>query len=101
MQYDLVLSIVNHGFADDVIDASQSVGATGATILHARGSGRHTETIYGVRIDPEKDFVLMLVERTKCKAVMQAVYEKVGLGSPGSGICFALPVDDVVGLKTL
>ena len=98
-KYELVLTIVNRGFADEVVDAAAAAGARGGTVLHGRGTTHNTETIYGVRIEPEKDLVMMVVDKDKCKAIMKSVYEKVGLNSYGSGICFALPVDDVVGLK--
>lgn len=97
--YELVFAIVNRGFADEVIDAAIEKGAQGGTVLHARGASRRTETIYGVRIEPEKDIVLLVVIKDKCKAIMQGIYEKVGLNTHGSGICFAMPIDDVVGLK--
>ena len=34
--HDLILTIVDRGFADDVMDAAKSAGARGGTILHAR-----------------------------------------------------------------
>lgn len=97
--YELVFAIVNKGFAEEVIDAAIAAGAQGGTVMHARGASRRTETVYGVRIEPEKDVVLLVVAKEKCKAIMQGIYEKAGLNTHGSGICFALPVDEVVGLK--
>ena len=32
--------------------------------------------------------------------VLHALYQKVGLQTPGQGIAFSLPVDGVVGLST-
>ena len=97
--YELILAVVNRGFADEVVSAATASGARGGTVMHGRGTSRVTETIYGVPIEPEKDVVMMMVAKDKCKAIMQNIYEKVGLNSHGSGICFALPVDEVVGLK--
>lgn len=31
--------------------------------------------------------------------VLKAIYEKVGLDTPGQGIAFTVPVDDVVGIN--
>ena len=97
--YELIFAIVNRGFADEVIDAAKEQGAVGATVMHARGTSNRTETIFGVRIEPEKDCVLMAVEREKCKPIMQSIYEKDGLNTNGSGICFAMPIDDIMGLR--
>ena len=96
--HELIFVIVNRGFADEVMDAAVEKGAQGGTVLHARGASRRTETVYGVQIDPEKDIVMLVVQKEKCKDIMQSIFDKVGLNSPGSGICFAMPVDDVVGL---
>lgn len=98
-KYELVYAIVNRGFAGEVIDAAISQGARGGTILHGRGTSPVAETIFGVRIEPEKDIILMVIEKAKCKAIMQEIYSKSGLNTHGSGICFALPISDVVGLK--
>ena len=33
------------------------------------------------------------------KDVLHAIYQKVGLDTPGQGIAFTVPVDDVVGIN--
>ena len=38
-EFELVITIVNRGFADKVMDAAKAAGATGGTVLYARGSG--------------------------------------------------------------
>ena len=38
--YELIIAIVNRGFADDVMSAAKSAGATGGTIMNARGTGK-------------------------------------------------------------
>jgi nitrogen regulatory protein PII len=100
MKHELVISIVNQGFADEVIAAANDNGARGATIIAAKGSGLRAEMIYGVKIDPEKELVLMVVERERAQAIIQGIYERVGLNTSGSGICFAMPIDNVVGLHS-
>jgi nitrogen regulatory protein PII len=97
--YELIFVIVNRGFSVEVMDAAMEKGAQGGTILHARGTNKVAETVYGVKIEPEKEIVLMIVDKEKCADIMQSIHEKIGLNTPGSGICFAMPVDDAVGLK--
>ena len=42
----------------------------------------------------------MLVARPQCKKIMQAIYDAGGMKGPGNGICFAWPVETVMGLES-
>ena len=43
---------------------------------------------------------MILVPAEIKEAVLHALYQKVGLQTPGQGIAFSLPVDAVVGLPS-
>ena len=98
-EYKLIIVVVNRGFSEAVMDAAREAGARGGTVLHGRGTSLNTHTVLGVRIEPEKEMLLIAVERDVCRPVMEAVNECAGLGTPGSGICFALPVEDIIGMR--
>ena len=101
-KFDLILTIVNRGFSDQVMDAARAAGASGGTILHARGSGIHEmQEFFGISIQPEKEVVMILVRENERQAIMQAIREQAGLKKPGKGLAFSLPVDDVVGIAHL
>ena len=98
-KFDLIVTIVNRGFADEVMNAARAAGAHGGTILWARGSGVHeTEKFFGISIQPEKELVLILVRHGEKKEIMQAIGREAGLTKEGKGMSFSLPVDDVVGI---
>ncbi len=95
----LIITIVNRGHADLVMETAKAAGAQGGTILHARGSGIHeTEKFFGIAITPEKDVVLILVKTEQRQEIMHAVTEHAELYKEGKGLIFALPVDDVAGI---
>ena len=97
--YEAILCIVNEGFSEAVMDAAREVGARGGTVLHARGTAnKEAETFFNLTIQNEKEIVLILVHEDIKDSVLSALYKAVGLQTPGQGIAFALPVDDVVGL---
>lgn len=99
MQYDLIITVVNRGFADQVVDAAKSAGAHGGTILKGRGTGIHeAEKILGIPIQPDKDIVLTLVCNQIKRDVLHAIAQKAGLNKEGNGLSFSLPVEDVVGI---
>ncbi|GAB1477201.1 hypothetical protein MASR2M70_20390 [Bacillota bacterium] len=98
-EHDLIITIVNRGFSDAVIEASRSAGAQGGTVFYARGTGIHElEKFFGIAVQPEKEVILNLVNKKITKKVMHAIVEEAGLGTPGRGLAFALPVEDVVGI---
>lgn len=99
VDYELIISVVNRGFADDVMDAAKSAGAFGGTVLHARGTGaKEAEKFFGIIVQPEKDMVWILTEREKRSDIMRAIHAGIQMESAGKGMCFSLPVDSVTGL---
>ena len=100
MNYEIVFCIVNNGFSDVVMDAAKEYGAKGGTVLHARGTAnKEAEKIFNITVQPEKEIVMILIPSDIKDNILHAIYKQVGLKTPGQGIAFTLPVDDVVGLK--
>ena len=95
------MCIVNKGFSDSVMDAAKIVGATGGTVLNARGTANNeAEKLFAITIQPEKEIVLILVPSKIKDDILHALYKAVGLNTPGQGIAFAVPVDNVVGINS-
>lgn len=98
-EHEMILCIVNAGFSEAVMDAAKRIGARGGTVLSARGTAaKEAERTFGITIQPEKEIVLILVPSALRDQILHAVYQSVGLDTPGQGIAFALPVDSTVGL---
>ena len=85
--------IVNAGFAGEVVDIARSLGAKGATIINARGSVANRKTILGITIDTEKEIVLSVIEKEVAIKIVEAIKEKMGVGTNAHGLCFFLPVE--------
>lgn len=98
--YDLIVTIVNKGEAENVVDASRRAGAEGGTIMFGRGTGIHEHAkLFGISIEPEKEIVLTLIDRQKSAEVLEAITNEVKLNKPGKGIAFVLEVEKVVGIN--
>ena len=94
----LIISIVNKGYSEELMNAARSAGASGGTIMHARGTGSaEAEKIFGITIEPEKELVMILTKDESRQDIMKAIYSAAGLATRGKGIAFSLPVDDVLG----
>ena len=99
-EFEVILSIVNKGFADRAMDAARAAGAKGGTILHGRGTAApDAEKLFGITIQPEKEIVMILVSGKIKDAVLKALYDAVGTGTDARGIAFTLPVEQAVGLS--
>ncbi len=100
--HDLIVTIVNRGFTDLVMDAALPAGARGGTVVHARGAGaQEASQFFGITIAPEKEMVLILVPHDRKVPVMQAITRGAGLNSEGQGLVFSLPVTDVMGVARM
>lgn len=102
IKHDLILTIVNRGFADEVMSAAKAAGAFGGTVVNARGD-RNARTAAFFRCDysTRKELVLILTEREKRNSIMEAICRDAGLSKEGMGICFSLPVDGVAGIRSI
>ena len=99
-KHEVIICIVNSGFSDDVMDAAREFGARGGTVIRARGTANAAaEKLFNIAIQPEKEIVMILVESKIKNNILHALYRAVGLNTPGQGIAFTLPVENVVGLS--
>ena len=84
-----------------VVDSAKEVGATGATIIPASGTGAHeAKTFFGLSLDIRTDVVLFLVDNEIVEAVLSAIQEAGRFNEPGTGIAFVLAVEQTAGLES-
>ena len=100
-EYELIVVVINAGYADTVMDAAREAGAGGGTVLHAKGTGSmRGEKFYNMRFADEKDMVYIVAHKSEKAAVMKAVNQKAGPDTEARGICFSLPISSVMGLRS-
>lgn len=98
--YKCIMAIINDGFSDLAMQTAKACGATGGTILNARGTAsKDAEKFFNVTIQPEKEIVMILAKNDVVDAILKGLYSAVGTATEAQGIAFALPVDEVAGLK--
>ena len=97
--HEVIFAIVNAGFAEEAMNVARSQGARGGTILNARGVAREKEaTFFGITIHPEKEILMLVVEKTIRDQILNALYKEMGMSKKAQGIAFSLPISDVAGL---
>ncbi|MBR7064879.1 MAG: transcriptional regulator [Treponema sp.] len=93
--HKLITVIANNGYADDIILTARKEGATGGTVVNARGTALPTdEKFLGMEIVPEKEMLFIVVENEKENAILQAIKNLPCLEKEGSGVAFSIPVLD-------
>ena len=98
-KFELIVTIIDSGYSDEVMKHAKQAGATGGTVLHARGTGdSEIAQMFGITIQPEKEFVLILAPVKDKQEIMQAIAKGAGLTTNAKGIVFSMPVDDIVGV---
>lgn len=99
MNHKLILTIVDRGNAERVIDAATVAGSQGGTILNARGSGIHeTQKIFNIEIVPEKEVVLIIAKNEDVANITEEIRKELKIDDPGRGIIFVLDITDTYGL---
>lgn len=101
MRFKIILSTVKPNITDRVVDAAKEAGATGATIIPARGTGiKEAKTFFGLQLEAQTDIILFLVEEHVVNQILDALKEAGEFHKPGTGIAFVLPVEKIVGLES-
>ena len=97
--HEVIFVIVNSGFAEEAMDVAREAGVRGGTIINARGVAKEKEaTFFGITVHPEKEILMMVVEKDIRDKVLNAIYKEMGMAKKAKGIAFSLPVSDVAGL---
>lgn len=92
----MITCIVQASHADKVVKAAQNVGAQGATVTYARGTGvRERMGLLGVAIDEQKEMVRIIVSEEQSDRVFEAMYLAGELDKPGMGIMFMNTLDRI------
>ncbi len=101
MLFKLILSSVKTDITDHVVDSAKEAGATGATIIPARGTGiKEAKTFFGLSLEAQTDIIMLLVEEHLATKVLDSIKIAGEFHKPGTGIAFVLPVEHVVGLES-
>ena len=96
-----IVAMVKPDLTDKVVDAAKAVGATGATIIDAAGTGaREAKTFFGLSLDVRTEVVLLLVKEDEVAPVLDTIREAGRFHEPGTGIAFVMAVEAAIGFES-
>lgn len=97
--YTLITVIVNSGCANDVMTEARNAGATGGTILTARGTGTQEDVkFFGITLVPEKEILMIVAANDTVEKIQAAINEIPLLCEPGGGIVYNMNVEEFISL---
>lgn len=97
----LITVITNYGMTSELIDVARENGARGATILKGHGTvSEDAQTFFGVRIEPEKEVVIMIVNKDIEKQVMEAIHKAGNFEKASNGIVFSQEISHSLGISS-
>lgn len=93
--HTLITAIVNSGLAEDAMAAARKAGASGGTIINARGTGKEEDvSFFGIQIVPEKEMLIILASKEQEQSILNAITSLPCLQEKGSGITFCTDVEN-------
>ncbi len=98
--YELLVVVTNIGYSDMAMDAARDAGATGGTIIHARGTAKkETEDFLGISLATERDMIFIVTTAEQKNGIMQAIMENAGIDTKAGSLVFSMPVTATAGFK--
>lgn len=95
--YSLILAVAEPGYTEQIMEVARGAGATGGTILHARGFGHGAaEHFLALTIQPNKEIISILTPAENRVNIMRAINEQFGLRSDAKTMLISVPVEDLV-----
>ena len=91
--------VVNAGHTDEIMGIIREAGASGGTIIHARGEGSHHRSFLGITLDHEQEIIISIVDKKLADQIMTDIKEKAGWKTEVRGLCYSMPVDRIIGIN--
>lgn len=99
-QHDLIVAITAQGYVEEVMDVAKAHGASGGSVLRARGVGaKEAEKFFGITVQAEKDMIFIVVKKELRCAMMASIIAEKGPHTDAKTVVFSLPVDGVAGMN--
>ena len=100
--FNLIIAVTNMGYTDMVMDAARAAGATGGTVIHARGSGmEQAEKFFGVSISTEKEIIFIACSAKDKSNIMKEIMAGAGMKTKAQSMVMSVPLESLVGIRSV
>ncbi len=100
IEMELIISICIKGNSDNIMKLAREAGATGGTVVKAKGTASGSDTFFGMTISDEKEMIYIVSRKENRNDIMKAVaaYTNEHGTHP---VVFSLPVAETAGFRLL
>lgn len=101
-KFECIVTIVDGGNSETVVNAAKSAGAKGATIVNAKGStSKEKNKFFKLNIQPDKQIVLILCDDSQTRNIVEAISKAAGMNTRSHALSFVLPVEEAIGIAEI
>ncbi len=100
IEMELIIAICIKGNSDKIMKLAREAGATGGTVVKAKGTASGSDTFFGMTISDEKEMIYIVSRKENRNDIMKAVaaYTNEHGTHP---LVFSLPVAETAGFRLL
>lgn len=99
MKFAALVAILAEDLEEQAIDSAKKAGATGVTILDARGIGaEEKKTFLGLTYEGSQSVLLFVLEKKLSVRVLKRISRDLDLDSHSKGVVFTLPLEHLAGI---
>lgn len=97
---ELIISICLKGNSDKIMKVAREAGATGGTIVKAKGTASSSDMFFGMAISDEKEMLYIVSRKEQKSDIMKAIASYTNEHGTHP-IVFSLPVTETAGFRLL
>ena len=100
IEMELIIAICLKGNSDNIMKVAREAGATGGTVVKAKGTASESDMFFGMAISDEKEILYIVSRREKKSDIMKAIASYTNEHGTHP-LAFSLPVSETAGFRLL
>ena len=97
---ELIIAICLKGNSDKIMKVAREAGATGGTVIKAKGTASESDMFFGMAISDEKEVLYIVSRKEKKSDIMKAIASYTNEHGTHP-LTFSLPVTETAGFRVL
>ena len=100
IEMELIIAICIKGNSDKIMKVAREAGATGGTVVKAKGTASGSDTFFGMAISDEKEIIYIVSRKEQKTDIMKAIASYTNEHGTHP-ITFSLPVTETAGFRLM
>ncbi len=97
---ELIITICIKGNSDNIMKKAREAGATGGTVVKAKGTAQSSDTFFGMALSDEKEMIYIVTKKENKNDIMKAIASYVN-DHGTHPLVFSLPVAETAGFRLI